>query len=684
MKRHFLHLATMLLAGAALALTSCSDSDTDDGKKFPEPNFPEKVSKTVAAGETCQIEINPNQDWEVSVPKDGESAQWFWIVDGEHTVYSKSGNAGNATITIGVSELEEFDTQRSVDLTLTMGNVSKVIATIVRGTVDRALAVYVCDLDGEDFVYNSETGDDLPTYQYGQEPATTVELLWPEGRTGFMYPIKIEANFDWYISDKPEWVSNLKVNSGEAGKWVEIRLEGDKTRYPLDGDAGKLIFHDRSNDAVTYEFGVTIPACRDIFQVKGFAAESQFNYKAEYFNAANGDWVSGSAMGSITGIKGAKVYVFAEMKPQWGDAYLTTENTDWIVLDLESWDSSAEGGVIQDLSLNIGVTENPGDARKGVVLALPASVAETITDPEMQLVDQDVREEYKQYIVTTVNQSAAPGSIEAVNPTGMAEIGTGFEKLSSDDWYLTNFQVNDGYKLIYTKAWSNDPEATLKVTDENKPITGYTFYDYDLNRMTGDASWLSVRTVTGGFIVDMDPSKDKCGGSSMMNEGIAHMGFVVLSNADGDFTVIQCIYDENYPLGGDDGEFTVEFAYPTEVTGATLVHITQENQAEMSERYPDLSGDFAEQLGMGTPIYMLSYTSATPYTTTLKTSASFENAMVMPFSGAEWLEYEPQGADMINIYMNKPGDDQIKIGAMVQLLDAGWNFKAIIYCDPAF
>lgn len=683
MKRHFLHLATMLLAGAGLVMASCSDSDTDDGKKLPEPNFPQQVTKTVAAGESYQIDISPNQDWTVSVPKDGESAKWFWIVDGEHTVYSKTGNAGNATVTIGVSPLEEFDTERSVDVTMTMGGVSKVIATVVRGTVERTLSIYVSELDGDDFAYNTETGEDLPTYQYGQEPATGVDLLWPEGRTGFMYPIKIEANFDWYISEKPEWISNLKVNSGEAGKWVEIRLEGDKTKYPLDGDAGKLIFHDKANDQIDYEFDVTIPACRDIFRVTGFAAESKFNHKAEYFNAANGDWVPGSAMGNILGIEGSKVYVFAEVKSQGGDSYLSADDTDWIVLEQEPWDTSSEGGVTQDLNLNIGVTANDGDARKGVVLALPASVAETITDP-YQLVDMDVLEEYKPYIITSISQTGAPGSVEAVNPDGMAEIGTGFEKLASDDWYLTNFRVKDGYKLIYTKAWSNDPEATLKATDETKPVTGYAFYDYDLNEMTGDASWLSVRTVKDGFIVDMDPSKDKCGASSMGNEGIAHMGFVVVANADGNLAVLQCIYDENYPLGGGDDEFTVQFAYPELVTGATLVQITQDNLSDMSAKYPDLSGDFAEQLGMGTPIYMLTYTSATPYTMTLKTSASFANAMVMPFSGAEWLTYEIQGADAINIYMEKPADDQTKIGAMVQLLDAGWNFKAIIYCDPAF
>lgn len=55
-----------LLAGACLAAASCSDSDEDT--KLPSPNFPEAVSATIEAGGTYTLEIEPNQNWEVSVP----------------------------------------------------------------------------------------------------------------------------------------------------------------------------------------------------------------------------------------------------------------------------------------------------------------------------------------------------------------------------------------------------------------------------------------------------------------------------------------------------------------------------------------------------------------------------------------------------------------------------------------
>ena len=53
MKRHYLHLVTSLLALACLAAASCSDSDKEI--KAPSPNFPEAVSPTIGAGDSCTI-----------------------------------------------------------------------------------------------------------------------------------------------------------------------------------------------------------------------------------------------------------------------------------------------------------------------------------------------------------------------------------------------------------------------------------------------------------------------------------------------------------------------------------------------------------------------------------------------------------------------------------------------------
>ena len=87
MKRHYLHLVMSLLAGACLAAASCSDSDEDT--KLPSPNFPEAVSATIEAGGTYTLEIEPNQNWEVSVPT--ATAAWFWIQDETQKVWTLCG-----------------------------------------------------------------------------------------------------------------------------------------------------------------------------------------------------------------------------------------------------------------------------------------------------------------------------------------------------------------------------------------------------------------------------------------------------------------------------------------------------------------------------------------------------------------------------------------------------------------
>ena len=77
-----------LLAGACLAAASCSDSDEDT--KLPSPNFPEAVSATIEAGGTYTLEIEPNQNWEVSVPT--ATAAWFWIQDETQKVWTLRGS----------------------------------------------------------------------------------------------------------------------------------------------------------------------------------------------------------------------------------------------------------------------------------------------------------------------------------------------------------------------------------------------------------------------------------------------------------------------------------------------------------------------------------------------------------------------------------------------------------------
>lgn len=680
MKRHILHFATALLAGACLIASSCSDSD--DANKVPAPNFPEAVTPAVPAGGTYTIEIEPNQDWEVRIPTTADVSTWFWIQDGSQQTYRVRGNAGKAQIVIGVSELEEFDQTRSCEVTMTMGGQSRVIATITRGTVDRTFSLYTCQLDENgDFAYNTETGDDALSYLYNTEAPASIDLIWPEGRSGFMLPILISGNFDWRLAEKSEWISSMAVSSGGAGTQVEILLRGDVTKYPLDGDnEGKIVFCDKDNPEKTYAYKVTIPACRDRLEISRISKDTplEFNAKGQYYNASSGGWNDGGAIGNITSIEGSKFFVVVKKE---GSYYGSPEETGWVTIDEQAWDATS-GEVIQNRSFTIKTAVNTGDARSAELLALPASLAARITDPGTQLFTssyEEIKPEYQPYVFASLNQTEPAGVISAVNPAAMTEVGAELKKLSKNEWPWQGqwASIPDAYKLTYTQTWSSDESyLTFEI-----PYTGYEIYGFDgpyASQLEQTNCWITVETKEQGVLIKMDPKKNTNPGPDGENEAT-----IIFKNADGNYALIYCIYDPDAQIGGGGEEFTVSFAYPDMVQGATLEAVTAENLEEMSALYPDLQGDFNENLGMGYVLYVLKYTSASPTQAVLDTTGSYQQIMVMPYSGAEWLDYEPLSDTQVLISMQKPAADQEQTG-MVQFLDSSWTPKCIVYCIPSF
>lgn len=666
MKRYFSHMVTTLLAGACLVAASCSKSD--EGPKIPEPNFPDAVSQSVEAGGTYTLNIEPNQDWEVSVPT--ATYQWFWIQDGSQKVSSKIGSAGKAQIVIGISEQEEFDQNRVCEVTLKMGGQSKVILTLTRGTLERSLSIRTCVIDANgDFTYDPDSETSGLSYLYQADPATNVSLLWPEGRMGFMMPVLVEGNFSWAVNKMPAWVTS-HVTVGNAGERIELLLMGNAPAYPLDGADDKLVFIDTDNHDKSFEIGITIPPCRDIFKISDFEAVSRFNARAEYYNSKTSSWVPGSAMGSIMGIDGSKIYVFSEVKQQYGEPYLTGDAEDiaWITVTEEPWDETSEGGVVQTRKVLVGVSANSGDARKGVMVALPASEAAKITGPDDIIDAAEVREQYKPYIVTTIEQEATPGAIEAAEPDYMTEAGAAFVKLASGAWPVTDYQVTDGYQLTYTKA---DSWQKSYLTF-NREYTDYAVYGYDgpQEPLDKDNCWITVEKSSKGVVIRMAPEK-------YAKE--AKESFVVFSDAAGSYAMVYCIYDPDADIGGGGDDFEVKFA-SANVSGAVLEAITQDNYKQIAAQYGFAESDFKENLEMNIVQYVLIYTVANPANAELEVTST-QNMMVMPW-GLEWLDYEPLSDTRLLISMTRPGAEDPATG-MVQFLK-GEGFRCIIHCKPTF
>ena len=135
---------SFLIAAAVVAVACNPEGPTDK----TVPQFPESKEYNVTPGSTLDINFSANMDWELSVPE--SSLQWFWLQDGSFKLYKVNGKAGDQTVTIGVSATEEFDVDRTCDVTLKMGGKEQVIAKLVRSSKDQTLTLYAAVVaDGE-------------------------------------------------------------------------------------------------------------------------------------------------------------------------------------------------------------------------------------------------------------------------------------------------------------------------------------------------------------------------------------------------------------------------------------------------------------------------------------------------------------------------------------------------------
>ena len=153
-----------------------------------------------------------------------------------------------------------------------------------------------------------------------------------------------------------------------------------------------------------------------------------------------------------------------------------------------------------------------------------------------------------------------------------------------------------------------------------------------------------------------------------MNEGVAHAGFIVFADAEGDFVLIRCVYDESMSVGGDDGEVKVAFYYPE--------HALQYDESTLELL---TSGPLFEEYnpGNGTPVYHLTYRK--PYASMSMLTGIPNTAM--PFPNAEWIEYEPQGGNMAVITMNAEtlGDAKTMTSSIV-FYNSSWETAVTIVC----
>lgn len=265
-------LKTLALLATAFVIAACEEElgTPDGGEDLPEqvaPNFPALIEDyAVEPGSTQSVSFVPNYDWKVSIPS--EIRQWFWIKDGSFTVAELTGKASKDTVTVyvGVTENAEFDKNYECNVTLEMGDSSKVVAKYMLPAKEKVLQVYAANTISEN---EFELAEDGVSYVYSSEVATKFDLIWSATDSEFRCPVKVVSNCPWTV-EIPEWA---EVNVPEKTDGVvELVFKGESN----DGAEGKVIF--KNGDSVLAELDVTIPACGDIEVYSANFAEGEFEF----------------------------------------------------------------------------------------------------------------------------------------------------------------------------------------------------------------------------------------------------------------------------------------------------------------------------------------------------------------------------------------------------------------------
>lgn len=577
MKNTILHWTSVLLASAALMLSGCTSSD-EETPEVTTPVFPELATLTIPAGETfCEVTFTPNMDWTVSIPTDAETSRWFKLSDGVMESTSISGRASSEPVTVQVTTIdqESFDLSPVCEVSLTMGGQTKVIAQVTRGTAAREFELYLSkySTDEDDFIMPYEF-DETPLAKYdGTEapttaPEGTAELKWPIRIGEPMQVVKGSSNFDWLIS-APEWieVSSPTAVEGEADskQFFVTALFNKLTEDQLDGAVAMLDIYD-SNIADIETPGAnahnrycfTLPALRNIVRHRmsamngttfSFTKEGQqvdTNGTVLEDTPCTGDVYSAAGLKFYVAVQDDRGFYYTGMNPN------TQENmTDWVTIE-DTWDEN--GSAFQQHTYTVSVTENTGESREAILIALPKAMADKITQPDYQLFNMDGTElldEYKPYQFATVEQAGTTADEEGfsieVNSSTSHMVGEGlaatFVKVDSEQYFYDH--MDDSYLINYYDYFMNGVPIYVLTFNSAAAEDGGVLFDiksaYDNATIPAADTWLHAEYMPddynpGWTMMMIDMSKGQANAKSN----------ITFTNANGSQTYAILLCYRNY------------------------------------------------------------------------------------------------------------------------------------------
>lgn len=565
--------ALKLFAGLlclSAAMTACKP---DPAPVLPE--FPDKVTRTVAADEIVNLVFKANLDWKIEMNQ--EEATYFSLDNNGSAVYSLQGKASDdIKVKVKVANLVDLDNNHVCTLTMTMDGQSQVIAELTLSKTERVINIYPVKVDEYGSFEYASSGDLTYAYDSHTVGADGVELVWPEGMNGFMTRVMVSANFDWTVDGAPEWIK--AIEGGQSGI-SELWIQGNPAEYPAEASEATLKFVDATQTTLEVAtLKVSIPSAND-YLVAEFAEELKFNAAGDAYNAMLGDYVEGgTAGGYVTAVEGVQVVPFAFVS-QFG---MTMPSTDisWVTVGVAEWDDE-DASVIQSRRVDIAVSANDGAAREAMLFVLPADMSMNVYDMS-EFADGmptgEVAEAYLPYLVTTIKQEAAPATLEYEHAFGET-VAFGISENGGSWPHNVLGNADEHYDLLYTKDWDFDDVTIVsskEISNIYISILGENGDFYEVENDT-EFSWLTYWRPAADktkFKVQMNTRHSTAEWALNANTG-DYEGAFYIEFADGTTATIYARYNENASVGGDEG-VNLTFAYPeyAESDGSTLVKLT--------------------------------------------------------------------------------------------------------------
>lgn len=488
MKNIKLFAGICMFVSALAFLSACSDDDNGT----VAPVFPDKVEELslTTAGETAEFSFTANTDWTLT-----SSKLWCKFVSEGENMVMLYGPAGEQNVKVIVTDdIWDFEAA-TAEISLNMGDESKVIAKITRGAKGLVINGY---------------DDEHPlniSYGYSQD--------------GIKATITMDANFDWELTENgvPEWltVEDLPLK-GFAGRSSEITFVV-KNDAKVSAQTGVISFNQIGTDELR-SFPVNYAGMGD--------RDIEISLGGNVWN-----WIVSQDgkqywQGSIT--EGVEV----EKNDLPMDVEIATKDNKYHIVKLVHGDESLEEPFrneyfwVDDYGKgNISIPEfspNSADEREGFILAIPNFVYENELDNDINnLLDEydkySIKYEYGQYVVWNFKQEGSnivSSGFEVKSQAGDSYecqsgdfTGSGFDQWLNQEYGV---ELSSVYSVLVPKNTQLvvDPKMTMEEWmpgfDENFNITsGLMAFNTEGNIIEDLNGWiLGNNSNETGFVINFE------------------------------------------------------------------------------------------------------------------------------------------------------------------------------------